>query len=118
MALEWEHIPVEWVLSTYNPDKFGFLGARPVGTPVPAVIPALTVVGHRKLLQDRAAKLCTHCGETSQNPHIERVTNVINKLLADHPDLEKWLQTWHTSSAWLARQAQKRQQKKSHRSRG
>ena len=110
---EWEHIRVKWVVSTIDAHQYGFLAAAPIGSPVPAVIPALCATGPRKLMKTRQDGLVAHCrsetadGSPSKFP--EGMPDLMKHLLGGHPDAEYWRTQWSKVEAHAARRARKRQ---------
>jgi len=83
---QWCCLPTAPCINTHQTTRFGHLGLRQTGTPLPLVVSALLQPKERLLAWQRRA-FCKHfgCAETGKTM-LEQESELCTLLMADHPD--------------------------------
>ncbi len=102
-AKEWQHVPTECVTHAAGSASFGFLAWRQTSAPVPAVIQAMLVSGHRRLLRMHRTWLVKFYGVASER-------DLFALLLSGHQDQE-WYETQLATTQLAPRRKQRRDTK-------
>ena len=84
---KWFCLPAAPVINTCDPSRFGFLGLRQTGAPLPLVVTALLHTKDRLLAWQRKA-FCQHFGCTANGKTLfEQEIELCTMMMADHPDV-------------------------------
>ena len=93
---QWCCLPAAPYVNTCNPTRFGFLGLRQTGTPLPLAVSALLHTKDRLMAWQRKA-FCQHFGCTATKTLLEQEIELCTKLMAGHPDLATTLSALETA---------------------